>query len=850
MMGDTRQLQIKDVYSNNLLCCDYTTRLYDALSLMRERRVSSIFIEQDGKIVGIWTESDCVSLDFEHTGLAQTAIGNIMNSPVHDILISQTLSEATIKFHQLGIRHLLVKDAHNQPLGVVSLSDIVRNQGLDHYLHFRPIEDHFESQISTLDAQACISEAIHAMRRDKTTAVLVYNQALAEYGIITQRDVAYVILNQDWRMPCWELASYPMESMTPKDSLFDAYRLMTARSIRHLVIREPGSGAVMGLLALKNVLTEIETAYCSELEKVLAQRDLALQKSEKNLYLANRIIDASLDGIMITRANGEIIQINPAFSALTGYQDYEVLGKNPSLLSSGVHGQDYYERMWSELSHKGVWQGEICNKRKSGEVYVEWLTIIEINEPYSDDVLYAAIFSDITERKNAEEKIARLAYFDELTGLPNRRLFYDRLSMALASAQRDKHKLSVMFIDLDRFKEVNDTLGHSAGDKLLSQVSERIKAILKPGDTLARLGGDEFVVLLTEVEHMEDVVGFADQVLSELSVPFALGELNVAATASLGAAIYPEDGLDSESLLKHADVAMYRSKELGRNSFQLYKASMNARSLERLSMLSRFQSALEGGEFELHYQPLRCLTSGRIMSVECLLRWQDPNLGTISPAQFIPLAEELGLIVKLDQWVINEACRQMTQWLNEGLDMRRIAINISASHLSQGDLVMTMAKALEQHNLDGHYVELELTETSFVSNLHDAKVMLNKLKSLGVSIALDDFGTGYSALSYLTKLPIDILKIDASFIAKIPDEYGNSEIVTAIVAMAKALNLHVVAEGVEKSVQQKFLQKLGCHTMQGYHYCRPLPQSDWLNFYRSERGVSEFTPPQRRVSGR
>ncbi|MBQ4838383.1 MULTISPECIES: EAL domain-containing protein [Pseudoalteromonas] len=838
MIGDSRQLKIKDVFSTSLLSCDESTSLYDALVNMRQHSVSSIFITQDGEITGIWTESDCVKLDLKHIHLTELPIGEVMTSPVHDILLDKTLSEATIKLHQLGIRHLLVIDSKNEPAGVVSLSDIVRNQGLDHYLHFRPIADHYDSNVSVLDSQQCISDAIEIMRRDKTTAVLVHHTDLQEYGIITQRDIAYAILDPQWQMPCWQLASYPMLSMTPEESLFDAYRMMTAKSIRHLVVRDTVSNEVIGLLALKNVLTEIETAYCSELENVLAQRDIALRKSEKNLYLANRIIDASLDGIMITRGSGEIIQINPAFSALTGYQDYEVIGQTPSILSSGLHDENYYNRMWEALREKGVWQGEICNKKKSGDIYVEWLTIIEINDPYSDETLYAAIFSDITERKNAEEKIARLAYFDELTGLPNRRLFYDRLSMALASAHRDQHKISVMFIDLDRFKEVNDTLGHSAGDKLLTQVSERIKSILNEGDTLARLGGDEFVVLLTEVVDVDSVVNFADKLLLQFNKSFDLGNICVAATASLGASIYPDDGLDSESLLKHADVAMYRSKELGRNSFQMYKASMNARSLERLSMQSRFQSALENGEFELYFQPLKCLVSSRLTSLECLLRWHDPNLGMISPAQFIPLAEELGLIVKLDEWVIDRACAQLAHWRKANIEIRHLAINISAQHLTQGDLVSTLRYALGKYNLSGTQIELELTECSFVSNFQRAKAVLTELKTMGVSIALDDFGTGYSALSYLTKLPIDILKIDPSFIAKIPDEYGNSEIVSAIIAMAKALKLHVVAEGVEKQEQMRFLQKLGCHAMQGYLYCKPLTQAAWYEFYQAEKLTS------------
>ncbi|WP_440055046.1 EAL domain-containing protein [Pseudoalteromonas sp. T1lg65] len=837
-MGDSKQLTIKDVYTDSLLCCDLSSSLVDAISEMKRSRVSSIFVTENGEIVGIWTESDCVKLDFDNPSFNDVLICEVMTSPVYQVGMEKTLSEATVKFHQLGIRHLLVVDECNQPCGVVSLSDIVRSQGLDHYLHFRPIAEHFDNNIVVLQSDDPLTRVIEVMRSRKVTAVLVFNRHIQEYGIITQRDISYTIIAPDWHQECWHLASHPMVTMTPKDSLFDAYRLMTANSVRHLVVKDPHSEHVIGLLALKNVLTEIETAYCSELEKVLVQRDMALQKSEKNLYLANRIIDASLDGIMITRSNGEIIQINPAFSALTGYKAHEVIGKNPSVLSSGKHDDEYYRIMWSELKNKGVWQGEICNRRKNGEVYMEWLTIIEITEPHSNDVLYAAIFSDITERKNAEEKIARLAYFDELTGLPNRRLFYDRLSMALASAHRYHQQLSVMFIDLDRFKEVNDSLGHSAGDKLLVKVSERIKAILKEGDTLARLGGDEFVVLLTEVNGMSDVVTFAEQVLEALSIPFQLGEIPVTATASLGAAIYPDDGKDTETLLKHADVAMYRSKEVGRNSFQLYESSMNARSLERLSMLSRIQQAMDNDEFELYFQPLQCLASDSISSVECLLRWHDPHLGLIPPAQFIPLAEELGLIVKLDQWVIHKACEHLSVWHKQGIDISRIAVNISASHVVQGDLVKTVADALKAHNLDGRHLEIELTENSFIGNIQEAKKVLTRLKSLGVAVSLDDFGTGYSALSYLAKLPIDILKIDASFIAKVPDEYGNSEIVTAIVAMAKALNLRVVAEGVEKSIQKQFLRELGCHAIQGYAFCKPLSEGDWRYFYSSAKVTS------------
>ncbi|MEC8208783.1 MAG: diguanylate cyclase, partial [Pseudomonadota bacterium] len=396
-------------------------------------------------------------------------------------------------------------------------------------------------------------------------SVLVYNQSLEIYGIITQRDIVELILQTEWLNPCWEYASYPLIEIDNKSSLFDAYRVMTERNVRHLVVRDT---AICGVISFADLITEIESAYCCELERAIEQRDIALQKSQRNLFLANKIIDASLDGIMLTRKDGTIIQVNPAFTKLTGFAEHEVIGKRPNILSSAKHSRSFYQKMWHAIEYEGVWQGEICNRRKDGEEYVEWLTIIQIKDPNFDEVLYAAIFSDITERKRAEEKIAQLAYYDELTGLPNRRLFHDRLSIALSAAKRNHDLLAVMFIDLDRFKEVNDSLGHDAGDNLLEQVAERILSILPDGDTLARLGGDEFV-LLCEVNRIEDLLNFAEQVLQQVSMPLAINEHVVAITASIGAAVYPDDGVDSATLLKHADIAMYRAKEVGRNSFQL-----------------------------------------------------------------------------------------------------------------------------------------------------------------------------------------------------------------------------------------------------------------------------------------
>ena len=443
---------------------------------------------------------------------------------------------------------------------------------------------------------------------------------------------------------------------------------------------------------------------------------------------------------------------------------------------------------------------------------------------------FTLLFSVISRSVSAQKKISQLAYYDELTGLPNRRLFNDRLSIALSAAKRNDDLLAVMFIDLDRFKEVNDSLGHDAGDNLLAQVADPYFIYSPQGDTLARLGGDEFV-LLCEVSRVETLLGFAEQVLQQVSMPLLINEHEVAITASIGAAVYPDDGVDSATLLKHADIAMYRAKEVGRNSFQLFKPAMNARSLERLAMMSRLQNAIESDEFELYFQPKQHLNSGKILGVEALLRWQEPSLGVISPAKFIPLAEELGLIVKLDLWVIEQACKELTKWRQYDIEAGRLAINISANHLRQGLLASNVARLLEQYDVDPRKLEIELTESCFISHFSEAKQELLALKKLGVHITLDDFGTGYSALSYLTKLPIDTLKIDASFIAKVPDEYGNSEIVTAIITLAKSLSIHVVAEGVEKIEQLNYLQMLNCDTIQGYYFCRPIAKQQWYDFY-------------------
>ena len=496
----------------------------------------------------------------------------------------------------------------------------------------------------------------------------------------------------------------------------------------------------------------LRLAYVEELHQIVHQRDKALKESRKHLLIAEKIIEASLDGIMITDEQGSIISINPAFTKVTGYEESEVLGKNSHILSSGRHGSDFYQRLWHEIIEKGVWQGEIWNKRKNNEVYPQWLTIIEITESEDHRKIFAAIFSDISERKLAEKRIENLAFYDELTQLPNRRLFYDRIEIALATAHRNNEKMALLFIDLDYFKEVNDNFGHRIGDKLLQSIAKRLTVSSKEGDTISRIGGDEFTLLLTEMREIDHICKACHRIIEKLRQPYYIEGHALNITSSIGIAVYPEDGKTEEELMKNADIAMYRAKDIGRNSYQLFTPAMNTHSLERSLIQSHFRTALESNELILNYQVQKNCLTDKAVGVEALLRWFNPALGHISPGQFIPMAEEIGLIAEVDHWVLHHACKQRKQWLDRGIDCGRIAVNISALHFHQGNLIDSVQSVLAQSQLPAELLEIEITEGCFIKQMDNATSILVELRNMGVKIALDDFGTGFLILKLFNKL--------------------------------------------------------------------------------------------------
>ena len=814
-------LIVKDVMQSNILTCSPETKINVAANRMRSRNISSIIIESN-LTLGIWTEADCRKIDFSNQEQFNISICELMSSPVLTIKQDVTVNELTTKFRHHGVRHFVVVDDDNQLVGIVSQTDVIKNQGIEHYLQAKLVANSYKKSQYLLQHDCHLDNVAEQMKKNKCSSTLIYNSELKQYGIVTERDLLSLVASgEHTEKTAWHHANYPLKTINSNHSLYSAYQQLISNNIRHLAVSDD-NGVIIGTLSMDNIMSNIELAYVEELHQIVQQRDIALKESKKHLLVAEKIIEASLDGIMITDEWGKIISVNPAFTRVTGYQEDEVLGQRSHILSSGKHSSDFYQTLWSNILEKGVWQGEIWNKRKNTEVYPQWLTIIDISESVDKNKVFAAIFSDISERKLAEKRIENLAFYDELTQLPNRRLFYDRVEMALATAYRKKNKIALCFIDLDYFKEVNDNFGHRMGDKLLKSFAKRLTESSKEGDTIARIGGDEFTLLLTDMREVDHICKACNRIVERLSQPYNIEGHTLNITTSIGIAVYPEDGTNEEELMKNADIAMYRAKDIGRNSFQLFTPAMNAHSLERSLMQNHFRLALDHNELLLNYQTQIHGVTGKVMGVEALLRWSNPILGQVSPAQFIPMAEELGLIAEIDHWVLEHACKQRKLWLDQRLNCGRIAVNISALHFHQGNLVASVESALAQSQLPAELLEIEVTEGCFIKQMDKATSILIQLKSIGVKVALDDFGTGFSSLSYLTSLPIDTLKIDASFIAKLPHNFRESQITSAIITLAQNLELDIVAEGVESEAQKIFLIERGCEIMQGYLYSKPV----------------------------
>jgi diguanylate cyclase (GGDEF)-like protein/PAS domain S-box-containing protein len=573
-------------------------------------------------------------------------------------------------------------------------------------------------------------------------------------------------------------------------------------------------------------LEERPMIYC-------AWRDISERKqAEESMRLAALVYEHSSEAMTVTDANGIILAVNPAFTQVTGYTQDEVIGKNPKILSSGQHSAVFYQAMWQAINSGGQWQGEIRNRRKSGELYPEWLTINTIFAQDGSVHRRVALFTDISEKKASDELIWKQANFDFLTGLPNRRMFLDRLAQEMKQALRDHSLLVLMFLDLDHFKEVNDILGHARGDSLLQEVARRLVECVRDSDTVARLGGDEFTVILGRVKDISAIDPIAQSILRRLAAPFQLGQEVVHISASLGITLYPEDAGDVEALLKNADQAMYAAKNAGRNRYSYFTRLMQEAAQIRAQLATDLHSALAGEQFLVYYQPVVDLATGRIVKAEALIRWQNPRCGLVSPAAFIPIAEETGLIEAIGDWVFRTAVYQAAQWRATLLPDFQISVNKSpAQFRSRSDSGTAWLDYLHALGLPGDSVVVEITEGLLMEGNADK---LQAFRDAGLQIALDDFGTGYSSLAYLQKYDIDYLKIDQSFVRNLAEGSNDMALCEAIIVMAHKLGINVIAEGVETSEQRDLLAAAGCDYGQGYLFARPIPAQEFEALLRAE----------------
>jgi diguanylate cyclase (GGDEF)-like protein/PAS domain S-box-containing protein len=574
------------------------------------------------------------------------------------------------------------------------------------------------------------------------------------------------------------------------------------------------------------------------------------EQARQQLMLAGAVLHHSNDAILVTDAEIRIVDVNPAFERTSGYSRDEVLGKNPRLFSFGEHDNDFYRAFWEQLTRTDSWEGEIHDRRKSGEVYPKWMSVTTIRDSAGTVSHYVASSRDISDIKATAKRLEHLAHYDTLSGLPNRSLLIVRLEQALSLAHRNHWTLAVVFIDLDHFKEVNDSLGHSTGDRLLTEVGKRLLDCVRESDTVARLGGDEFVIVLDNVANPSVVSEVLGKLKDTLGRPVSLDGYELFVTASMGISLYPEDGQDPEVLLRNADSAMYHVKRQGRNHWGFYSERMNEQSRRRLQLTSGLRQAIEKNQFSLVYQPQLALATRSVCGAEALVRWEHPELGEISPLEFIPLAEDTGIIEEIGEWVLQEACRQIVAWSDHGVCLPRISVNVSARQFKSANFIKRVEQLVQKHRLAPGCLDLEITESLLVRT--DARLLndMQRLCDIGVVFSVDDFGTGYSSLSYLKRFPISMIKADRSFVCDIPDDRDDIEITAAIISMSHKLNIRVIAEGVETLQQLDFLSEQGCDEMQGYLFSHPLSQAAFEAFIKEpELSFLEQATPGPSTSG-
>ncbi len=723
----------------------------------------------------------------------------------------------------------LIRQAHQSALDLV-----VSSQPLPAILHdiarrLEAISPGMLISILLLDKQTkCLKlGAAPSLPDDYNTAInqLKIGEGVGSCGTAAFRGQAVIIPDIDHH-PNWQ----PFLELTQKADLHACWS----------VPFKDEKGSVLGTFAVYyRTVREPAPADLALIEEFASFTALVVQKiyAAEALRLAATVFESIREGVVITDLEPRIVAVNRAYTEITGYSAAQVIGKNPKVVRSGRHDKAFYQEMWASLKEKGYWSGEVWNRRKNGEIYPQWLAISAVcidqaNCNREGPCNYVGVFTDISQLKQSEARLAHLAHYDPLTGLPNRLLVQTRLHHAIERAHRHNLRVVALYIDLDRFKNINDSLGHPVGDELLIKLAERLKNRLREEDTLARLSGDEFLLVLEAIRVPGEAAVVAQILIDLLATPFMLSSGHeIFISASIGISLFPDDANNVTELIQHADMAMYQAKKEGRNTYRYHTEALSVAANERLAMENRLRYALVAGEFILHYQPLIDARTGNVVGVEALVRWQPPGEALVPPGKFIPIAEETGLIVPLGEWVLRTACAQGRAWIDAGLPPLAVAVNLSVRQFQAENLVELVQQALEETGLPATCLELELTESMFMEHAERSIEILGRLKALGVRLAIDDFGTGYSSLIYLKRFPIDKLKIDQSFVRDLAHDPNDREIAATIIAMARGLKLGVLAEGIESEQQLDFLRQHECDYYQGYLFHRPVPAAEleaWL----------------------
>lgn len=825
----TDALKVIDICRKDVVTCQQHEDVLSAIRLMADYNIGSVVICNGQQPLGILTRRDAMQLISEDSETS-VRVEQVMSKPLISISLDAGIDELGIELMSSRIRHAVVVDEQGDLIGVVSESDIVNSHGLEHDLFMRSVYDVCNHNPMRFPESCSLRLVIERIRAAGHTAAMI-DGLNGDIKIITETDIIRFIAadSNDLEKPLYEFSFKKLISVPGTVSLFNARRHFRKHGFRHLGVMDDNN-QVVGLASYSDILRNVELDYIFRLRELLNDRSYHLNETRNHLRIIEKVIDSSMEGIVICNAEGNIQSVNPAFTQITGYQDWEVIGSNPSILSSGRHDKDFYSKMWEQLQRKGRWQGEIWNRNKEGRVYPEWLSITAIENERGEVMQYAAIFHDLTELKRSEARINKMSYFDEVTHLANRRLFIDRLHNALSYAGDHDNIVALINIDLDWFKSINDRFGQSEGDLVLREIARRIEESLGDADTAARPGGDEFSVIMSGLESADELPLFLDRLTKVISAPVLINETEIRLTASIGIAMYPSDASETEDLLRCADAAMHEAKNLGRNSYHFFSPALDQQSRSRFQLTTLLQGALEKDEFRLFYQPKVCLKTGKIAGVEALLRWFSPELGEVPPSDFIPLAEDMGLIDQIGDWVMLRAVKQAVAWQQQGLAIN-VGVNVSARQFQRGNVAGRVISLLNRYNLPAENFSIELTETSFMHAADKTSSAISELLKLGVGVAIDDFGTGYSSLNYVRTMALSQLKIDLSFIRNIENSDKDRRLVGAMIGMAHAMDFEVIAEGVETPEQLALLKQMGCDQAQGYLFCRPQPEetlTPWL----------------------